>query len=35
MRFVAGRHFVPGTQPRLKAAKGTPQDLSNLRRAFR
>ena len=35
MRFVAGRYFVPGTQPRLKATKGTPQDLANLRRAFR
>lgn len=35
MRFVAGRHFVPGTQPQLKAARGTPQDLANLRRAFR
>jgi uncharacterized protein (TIGR03083 family) len=35
MRFVAGRHVVPGTQPQLKAVKGTPQDLANLRRAFR
>jgi uncharacterized protein (TIGR03083 family) len=35
MRFVAGRHFVPGTRPELKAIKGTTQDLANLRRAFR
>jgi uncharacterized protein (TIGR03083 family) len=35
IRFVGGRHFVPGTLPQLKAAKGTPQDLANLRHAFR
>jgi uncharacterized protein (TIGR03083 family) len=35
MRFVAGRHFVPGSRPQLKAVKGTAQDLANLRRAFR
>jgi len=35
MRFVGGRHFVPGTQPKLKASKGSAQDLANLRRAFR
>jgi uncharacterized protein (TIGR03083 family) len=35
VRFLSGRHFVPGTQPRLKTTKGTDQDLSNLRRAFR
>jgi uncharacterized protein (TIGR03083 family) len=35
VRFVGGRHFVPGTLPKLKAARGTPQDLANLRRAFR
>ncbi|HLZ28196.1 MAG TPA: maleylpyruvate isomerase family mycothiol-dependent enzyme [Chloroflexota bacterium] len=35
MRFIAGRSFVPGTQPKLRATRGTPQDLANLRRAFR
>ena len=35
MRFVGGRHFVPGTKPQLKATKGSAQDLANLRRAFR
>jgi uncharacterized protein (TIGR03083 family) len=35
VRFVAGRHFVPGTRPHLEATRGTAQDLANLRRAFR
>jgi hypothetical protein len=35
VRFVGGRHFVPGTRPRLTAVTGTAQDLANLRRAFR
>ena len=35
VRFVAGRHFVPGSLPRLEIIKGTAQDLANLRRAFR
>jgi hypothetical protein len=35
IRFVSGRHFVPGTRPRLEVTRGTPQDLAALRRAFR
>jgi uncharacterized protein (TIGR03083 family) len=35
IRFVGGRHFLPGSQPRLKATQGSAQDLNNLRRAFR
>jgi uncharacterized protein (TIGR03083 family) len=35
IRFVSGRHFVPGTRPRLEVARGAPQDLAALRRAFR
>jgi uncharacterized protein (TIGR03083 family) len=35
IRFVAGRHFVPGARPELRVSKGSPQDLANLRRAFR
>ena len=35
IRFVGGRHFLPGSQPRLKVTQGTAQDLNNLRRAFR
>jgi hypothetical protein len=35
VRFVSGRHFVPGSRPKLRAATGTAQDLANLRRAFR
>ena len=35
VRFVSGRHFVPGARPKLKATRGSAQDLANLRRAFR
>jgi hypothetical protein len=35
IRFVAGRHFVPGARPELRVSKGSAQDLGNLRRAFR
>ena len=35
VRFVSGRHFVPGTRSNLKVSKGSTQDLANLRRAFR
>jgi hypothetical protein len=35
IRLVSGRHFVPGTRPRLEVARGTPQELAALRRAFR
>jgi uncharacterized protein (TIGR03083 family) len=34
-RFVAGRHFVPGSKPRLRVAAGSKDDLAKLRRAFR
>ena len=33
VRFVSGRHFVPGARPGRRP--GTPQDLAALRRAFR
>jgi uncharacterized protein (TIGR03083 family) len=35
VRFVSGRHFVPGTKPALRVTKGAAQDLASLRRAFR
>jgi uncharacterized protein (TIGR03083 family) len=35
VRFLSGRHYVPGATPRLKVVTGSPQDLANLRRAFR
>jgi uncharacterized protein (TIGR03083 family) len=35
IRFVGGRHFLPGSQPRLQVSQGTAQDLNTLRRAFR
>jgi uncharacterized protein (TIGR03083 family) len=35
IRFVAGRQVVPGAEPTLRATRGTPQDLANLRRALR
>jgi uncharacterized protein (TIGR03083 family) len=35
IRFVSGRHFIPGSRPRLEVARGTPQELAALRRAFR
>lgn len=35
VRYVSGRHFVPGARPRLEVARGTLQDLAALRRAFR
>jgi hypothetical protein len=35
LRLIAGRHFVPGTRPVLRAASGSAQDLAAVRRAFR
>jgi uncharacterized protein (TIGR03083 family) len=35
VRFVSGRHFVPGARPRLEVSRGTPQELAAVRRAFR
>jgi uncharacterized protein (TIGR03083 family) len=35
LRLISGRHFLPGTRPALRAASGTAEDLSSLRRAFR
>jgi uncharacterized protein (TIGR03083 family) len=35
IRFLAGRHFLPGSTPKLKPTKGSAQDLASLRRAFR
>jgi hypothetical protein len=35
VRFVSGRHFVPGARPTLQVTNGTVQDLASLRRAFR
>lgn len=35
IRFLAGRHVVPGTQPKLKVARGSAQDLANFKRALR
>jgi hypothetical protein len=35
IRFVSGRHFVPGSRVSLRASKGSAQDLASLRRAFR
>ena len=35
IRLISGRHFVPGSSPRLKAAKGSKDDLAKLKRAFR
>ena len=35
LRFVSGRHFIPGTRQELKVARGSSQDLAAVRRAFR
>jgi uncharacterized protein (TIGR03083 family) len=35
IRLLSGRHFVPGSSPRLEAAKGAKEDLAKLKRAFR
>lgn len=35
VRFLSGRHFLPGTQSNLNVSSGRPQDLAALRRAFR
>jgi uncharacterized protein (TIGR03083 family) len=35
LRLVAGRHFVPGSRPTLRAASGSVEDLTAVRRAFR
>jgi uncharacterized protein (TIGR03083 family) len=35
IRFLSGRHFVPGATPHVKVVTGGAQDLANLRRAFR
>jgi uncharacterized protein (TIGR03083 family) len=35
VRFVSGRQWVPGGKPQLKATKGSTDDLSKLKRAFR
>jgi uncharacterized protein (TIGR03083 family) len=35
IRFVSGRHYVPGSRPSLGVARGTAQELAALRRAFR
>jgi uncharacterized protein (TIGR03083 family) len=35
IRFVSGRHFVPGGHPHLEVARGTLQELAAVRRAFR
>jgi uncharacterized protein (TIGR03083 family) len=35
LRFLGGRHFVPGATPELKVVTGSAQDLANLRRALR
>ena len=35
IRFVSGRHFLPGSRPELSVVEGSDQDLSQLRRAFR
>jgi uncharacterized protein (TIGR03083 family) len=35
IRFVSGRHFVPGARNALKATRGSADDLARLRRAFR
>ncbi len=35
VRFVSGRHFVPGARPKLKVSQGSAEDLAKLRRAFR
>jgi hypothetical protein len=35
IRFVAGRHFVPGAHNALKVTKGSTEDLASFRRAFR
>jgi uncharacterized protein (TIGR03083 family) len=35
VRFVSGRHFIPGARPELRVARGSAQDLAALRRAFR
>jgi uncharacterized protein (TIGR03083 family) len=35
IRFVSGRHFVPGARSKLKASKGSADELARLRRAFR
>ena len=35
VRLLSGRQFVPGAEPRLEVTTGSPQDLAQLRRAFR
>jgi uncharacterized protein (TIGR03083 family) len=35
IRFVSGRHFVPGADSALNASNGSAEDLARLRRAFR
>ncbi|MBV9544664.1 MAG: maleylpyruvate isomerase family mycothiol-dependent enzyme [Chloroflexi bacterium] len=35
LRLIAGRHFLPGSRPQLRAATGSTADLTALRRAFR
>jgi hypothetical protein len=35
IRFISGRHFVPGARSELQVSKGSAQDLGSLRRAFR
>jgi hypothetical protein len=35
VRFVSGRHYVPGAATRLEAKRGSAQDLAGVRRAFR
>ena len=35
VRFVSGRHYVPGARPGLEVVRGTAQELAALRRAFR
>jgi uncharacterized protein (TIGR03083 family) len=35
IRFLSGRHFIPGTTSHLKVTRGSAQDLAGVRRAFR
>jgi uncharacterized protein (TIGR03083 family) len=35
VRFVSGRHFVPGGRNQLSVTRGSSEDLARLRRAFR
>lgn len=34
IRLISGRHFVPGSTPRLRAVKGSEEALAKLKRAF-